>query len=122
MLAVGLARMTCNFGRWRGEDQPTVTRINRGKAKDVSEKSAIRGSVPAVDYGVDACDHEAHCSRRRFRLLRTIGEIRCPPRPVWLCARPACGHVIAPPRNVMESHSLMASRSRWLSVRRPEFH
>jgi len=61
MLAIGLARMACNFGRWRGEDQPTVTRINRGKAEDVLEKSAIRVSVAAVDYDVDACDHDSHC-------------------------------------------------------------
>jgi len=40
--------------------QPTVTRINRGKAKDVSEKTAIRVSVATVDYGVDTCNHDSY--------------------------------------------------------------
>jgi hypothetical protein len=54
LLAAGPGRVASHFGRWCGEDKPSLTRINPGKANYVAEKSPIGRGVTAVDDRVHA--------------------------------------------------------------------
>jgi hypothetical protein len=56
MLAI-VSRVECGFSGWQCENQPSMPGVDRGKAKDVFEESAISISVLAVDDHVRAINH-----------------------------------------------------------------
>jgi hypothetical protein len=49
--------MNGGFGRGKGEDQPTVTRVDRLPAEHVAEERAVSSRVLAVQNEMDAEDH-----------------------------------------------------------------
>jgi hypothetical protein len=49
VVVIVVGRMECSLGRRQGEDQPTMTRIDRFKLENVAEECAVGVSVFAEE-------------------------------------------------------------------------
>src|SRR5882757_7088625 len=56
--------MECGLARWQGEDQPTMPRVHRVKAKHIAKKLAVGLRVLAVENKMRSIDHEYLPARR----------------------------------------------------------
>ena len=56
---IAFKRMDPCFGRWHGEDQPTLAGVDRAKAQHIPKKGAVGLRIFAVQQEMSAKDHGA---------------------------------------------------------------